>query len=98
MDTLFDEKLTNEEIDVLLLECVEEMSKLKSELGLLLIRQDSLKRKLRQWNEEKECLQLLRSGQNFNQFLTHTPYDTIKSIRKRYNSAMKRMVDMGIDV
>ena len=87
--------LTNEEIDLLLQECEKEIDSVRGQLGSLLIKKDMLSKKLRQWKEEKEWLQLLRDEEDFSAALVKVPHDTLKSIRDNYNRIMRRASKLG---
>jgi hypothetical protein len=89
--------LTNEEIDLLLKECEEQLDSLRGELGMIMIKKDMLNKKYRQWKDEKEWLQLLRDEDDFTTAIVKVPHDTLKSIRGHYGKLMRRASKLGID-
>lgn len=82
--------LTVDEINLLISECDGEIDKIKRELGYLLIKQDMLRRKKHQWQEEKDYLEILKNGVDFNEFLVAVPNKTMKTIKGHYDKVMKR--------
>ena len=83
------EELTHEEIEILLSECDTELQKIRQEMGFLMVRKNQLKRASAKLNQEKEYLHMLKSGMEFNEFLTITPVNTLTTIKKQYNRIMK---------
>jgi hypothetical protein len=86
------------EIDILLGECSNEISMIKSELTGMLIRRDSLKRKIKEWDNEKEWLQMLKDGLSFDDFLTTIPGNTLTTLKKHHQKIMKRYNEMDINL
>lgn len=92
MNTL--DNISSDDIDFLLTECHKEIGKIKGELGVLLIKQDMLRRKKKQWEEEKDVLECLKSGMDFQEFLVKIPPKTMKTLNTHYTKAMDRYNEM----
>jgi prefoldin subunit 5 len=84
------EDLTKEEIDILLEECVNEWTHLKTKLALLTIERDCIRKKIKKIEEEKDTLDILKSGSGFKEFLTGTKPDTLRNIHTRYSGILER--------
>lgn len=82
--------LTLDEIDVLLAECEDEIKKLDREIRSGFIQQDMLRRKRKRWMEEKEQLELLRNGVNFDEPLIKVPKKTIHFLKQKFHKCMER--------
>lgn len=82
--------LTPDEIDILLDECRQEITEGTAKLTLLMLERDSLRRKIKRWKEEREMLELIKSGSTFNEPLTTVQSNTIKTLQRRYNLAAKK--------
>ena len=52
-------------------ECTNELSYYKTLLITLLIERDNIKRKIEQLKEEKEILEIIKSGSDFNESLVN---------------------------
>lgn len=78
-------ELNPEEIDILTLECEQEIKDALSRLALLVIERDTLRRKIRLWREEMDVLELLKSGVDFNASLIDINPSTFRTLQKRYN-------------
>jgi hypothetical protein len=82
MEELFN--LTSDEIELLLKDCSSDLRNYKSKLIELIIEKDSLKRKIKQLEEEKELLEMIKSGSNFDEHLVSPRASTMNTLQKRY--------------
>jgi len=82
--------LTPEQIDILLEECARELKEAKKAFTLLTIEKNSLKSRIRRWEEEKELLELLKAGSSFDEPLTSVKSDTLRSLQDRYERVMNQ--------
>jgi hypothetical protein len=83
------EQLTKDEIDILLEECVNEWTRLKTKLALLTIERDCIRKKIKKVEDEKDSLDILKSGTGFKEFLTGTKPDTLRNIQTRYSAILQ---------
>jgi len=81
MEKLLD--LNKEEIETLLYDCRTEIAQSKARLIALVIEKDSLRRKIRNLEDEKEMLEVLQSGADFSEHLTPKPV-TMNTLQRRY--------------
>jgi len=86
----FFELLTSEDAKILLDECDEQIGQLKARLTLLILERDEITKKLLLWKSQRDTIELLKSGADFNNTISSTSKDTLDAIQERYLSAMKR--------
>lgn len=80
--------LTLDEVDILIMECKDEIKKLNKVIRSGYIQRDMLRRKKRRWIEEKEQLELIRSGANFSEPLVKVPQKTIQFLKHKFHKCM----------
>lgn len=93
MNNLLLPDLTVNEIDVLLEECEEEINHLKAKLALIIIERDEIRKKLIQWKNEKDMLEIMKAGFGTSPIL-NTNNDTIRTLQKRYERMSRRLTDI----
>lgn len=77
-------ELNKEELEILLEDCQGEISRYKSRLIDLIIEKDFVRNRLRQLEEEKDILELVKSGSDFNEHLVSAKPFTMSILQKRY--------------
>lgn len=82
MDNLL--QLSKEEIDILVKDSEKDLIDAKVRLMELTIDRDIVRKNIKLLEEEKEYLELLRSGVDFNEHLTKCKPDTINTIQRKY--------------
>lgn len=90
MDYLLE--LTTEQLELLLSECSNDLNKYKSKLIALIIEKEAVKRKIRQLEEEKDVLEMVKSGSDFNEHLVYPKTSTMNTLQKRYLQVMQNEV------
>jgi tRNA G10 N-methylase Trm11 len=76
--------LSREELEILLDDCNSNISKYKSRLITLVIEKDATRRKIRQLEEEKDILEMVKSGSDFNEHLVAPKPSTMNTLHRRY--------------
>jgi len=95
----FATELNQNDIELLIEECKNELSSSMRELGMLLVKQQIIRKKITEWKSEKEWLELLRDT-NFDQkqYFDSLTKGKAKTIKKRYNELMDRFNDQFSDL
>jgi len=83
--------LTAEDIDLLLSDCDQELQILKNQQMLMVIELDSLKRKMRRIKNEKEYLDILKSGSTMSAELVNLKPQIKGTLTLRYQKILNGM-------
>lgn len=87
--------LTLEEIEILISECDEQIDQVDAELLRVLISRDKLKRQLLALKNERDMLDILKTGYDFNKQIKDIgDQDTLKLLKQRYKSMSNRLTKL----
>ena len=76
--------LKTEELKILISDCENDLNQYKSRLVSIMMEKDSIKRKIKQLEAEKELLEIIKSGSNFSKYLVDPNPATISTLQFRY--------------
>lgn len=77
-------ELNKEELEILITDCQTEIAECESKLISIVIEKHSLRRKIRNLEEEKDLLELVKSGTDFNEYLVSPKPATMNTMQRRY--------------